>query len=241
MAVAIDRSVFVTGEYVECFHPEDTGNPFHRLYARKRLEVVATARALLGDRSEARVLDIGGGMGRIAVPLAATYDVTLCDVSEAMLALAHEAAGKAGQPLRLAVQRVDASQPLLYADGTFDLIVCLDLLPHLPDPQAALRELARVLTPGGTAIIDNSNSVPFWTFFYPRYVGRRPSRWWRTLKVGGVLPEWAGIVRHYRHGQFVQMLTAAGFEVREERRYGPWGCPKWHLAVVGRQDAVERS
>lgn len=235
MATSMDRSIFVTGEYVDCFHPDDTGNPFHHLYARKRMDVLAEASRILGGRTDARVLDIGGGMGRIAVPLAATYDVTLCDLSEAMLDLAREAASKSsqsGREVRLAVQRVDASQPLPYADQSFDLIVCLDLLVHLPDPAVALNELARVLKPDGTAIIDNSNSVPFWTFFYPKYVGRRPSRWWRTMRAGGVLPEWADIVHHSRYSRFVEMLTAAGFSIVAERRYGPAICPKWHLAIA---------
>ena len=234
MSTAFDRGVFTSGEYVDFFHPEDTGNPFWKLYRQKRVEVLASARTLLADRSDARVLDIGGGMGRIAVPLAATYDVVLCDVSDAMLDLARAAAAKAPTPTRLHAALVDASQPLPYADESFDLIVCLDLLVHLPDPQAAVCELFRVLKPGGHVIIDNSNSVQVWTRFYPRYVGRRPMRWMRTLRAGGVLPQWAGIVHHYTRSQFLGMLSLAGLAVHEERQYGPAICPKWHLAVASR-------
>jgi|SRR5579859_4725872 len=235
MSASFDRSMFKTGEYVEWFHPEDTSNPFHKIYEQKRVEVISAARNILGNQSAARVLDIGGGMGRIAVPLATTYDVVLCDVSDSMLSLARTAAAKSPTPTRLQTQLVDASQPLPYADESFDLIVCLDLLVHLPDPQAAVCELFRVLKPGGKAIIDNSNSVPLWTLFYPRYVGRRPTRWLRTFRAGGVLPEWAGIVHHHTRAAFLHMLSVASFDVLEERHYGPAICPKWNLAVASRR------
>lgn len=232
MSKAFERSIFATGEYVDQFHPDDSDNPFHRLYQQKRTDTLATAHALLGENAAARVLDVGGGMGRIAVPLASSYAVTLCDVSDSMLALARSAATRAGVGERFTARLVDASQPLPFDDHSVDLVICLDLLVHLPDPEAAIRELHRVVKPTGAAIIDNSNSIPLWTLFYPQYVGRRPSRWVRTWRAGGVLPEWAGIVHHYTHTQFLQMLTRAGFTVREERSYGPAICPKWYLAVV---------
>lgn len=241
MTASFDRTVFSTGEYVEWFHPEDTSNPFHKIYEQKRMEVVAAARHILGDRADACVLDIGGGMGRIAVPLATTYDVILCDVSDSMLKLAQATASASHTPTRLTTQLVDASHTLPYRDGQFDLIVCLDLLVHLPDPQDAVYELFRVLKPGGAIIIDNSNSIPIWTLFYPRYVGRRPTRWLRTFRAGGVLPEWAGMVHHHTRAEFRRMLANAGFEVLEERNYGPRICPKWNLAVGTRRAESPRT
>lgn len=233
MSALHERSIFQTGEYVGHFRPDAEHNPFHTLYGRKREDVLTLAGQILGDNAEARVLDIGGGMGRISVPLAARYSVQLCDISEAMLDQARAAATSAGVPAgRFDAAKVDASQPLPFADASFDLIVCLDLLVHLPDPQAAVRELYRVLKPGGTALIDASNSVPLWVFWYPRYVGKRPRRWLGTLRHGGVLPEWASIVHHMRRAPWLGWLRAAGFTVAEVRAYGPVPfAAKWFLAV----------
>jgi ubiquinone/menaquinone biosynthesis C-methylase UbiE len=234
MSVAHERSIFQTGEYLGYFRPEDRHNPFHRIYAQKRVEVLRLARDLLAGNAAARVLDIGGGMGRIAVPLAEQHRVHLCDISKDMLAEAQAAATAAHIPAgQFSSSTVDASKPLPFEDASFDLIICLDLLVHLPDPQAAVRELYRVLRPGGAALIDASNSVPFWVFCYPRYVGKRPARWLRTLRSGGVLPEWASIVHHMRRKAFLGWLRAAGFVVTGERRYGPLPLlPKWFLAIA---------
>lgn len=233
MSLSYERTIFQTGEYVSCFQPEERYNPFRHLYARKRLDVLKIAHELLADKPDGRVLDMGGGMGRIAVPLAQQYHVHLCDISQAMLDLARTAAQEAAlPPERLQTSLVDASRPLPFADDSFDLIICLDLLVHLPDPQAAVRELYRVLRPGGAALIDATSSVPLWVFCYPRYVGKRPKRWLQTLRCGGVLPEWAGIVHHMRHKTFLGWLRAAGFSMARERRYGPLPLlPKWFLAI----------
>jgi hypothetical protein len=88
------------------------------------------------------------------------------------------------------------------------------------------------LKPGGFLIIDCTNSVPLWTLAYPRYLGRRPSRWLRIWRAGGVLPEWSSRVRHHRRRRLVELLTGAGFEVASVRGFGPRACPKWHLAVA---------
>jgi SAM-dependent methyltransferase len=41
----------------------------------------------------------------------------------------------------------------IYADGFFDLVVCFSVLEHVPDPGQALSEVARVLRPGGVAVL----------------------------------------------------------------------------------------
>lgn len=233
MNMSYERSIFRTGEYVGAFRPDDRDNPFRAIYGRKRADVLRLAESVLGANAAAEVLDIGGGMGRVAVPLAQRYHVCLGDISPAMLDLARQAAVEAKLPEdALTTSVVDASQPLPFADARFDLIVCLDLLVHLPDPQAAVREMCRIVKPGGTLLIDATNSVPVWIFGYPRYAGKSPARWMGTLRHGGVLPEWANIVHHTRHETFIGWLRAAGIEVVGERRYGPLpGVAKWFLAI----------
>ncbi len=225
---AVDRDVYRSGRYVEHFKPEDERNPLRSLYSAKRADVVATVRGHLAPGGT--VLDLGGGPGRMAVPLAARYWVTLCDISADMLSIARSAASAVATPSgNLALQQLDAARPLPFPDASFDRALCVDLLVHLEEPAPLLAELGRVLKPTGELLVDISNRSPWWILRYPRSLGRVPARWPSTWRAGGVPPEWQGSVRHYSYEEFGSMLAAAKFEVLQEWRYGPAWCPVWIL------------
>lgn len=227
--VALERSIFTDGRYADVFQPDAPADPFHELYRRKRDDVVSFVAAFPPGSA---VLDLGGGRGRVAIPIAQTHRVTLCDISERMLSLALEAArDSAVPPGNLVVQQVDAGVRLPFADGTFAVAVALDLLVHLTDPASTLRELRRVVQPGGSLLVDMTNSTPLWTLRYPRYVGRRPGRWLTTMRGGGVLPEWQGIVRHQSRSRFESLVTDSGFVIERRWHYGPRPVPKWFLCL----------
>lgn len=218
-----DQSIFKSGEYLQYFRPEESGGPFTGLYREKLRDILS-----LVDGQNLHVLDVGGGRGRISIPLAESNRVLLSDISWNMLqkALSHRSSG-------LECVLADA-QCLPFADGLFDYVLAIDLLVHLGDPERALSEFARVLRPQGRLIVDSTNGNPLWILFYPRYVGRNPVRWVQTMLRGGVLPEWQAIVRHYRKAQFLRMLAMAGFVVLRQRSYGPSICPKWNLVLAAR-------
>lgn len=231
----IQRDVFSSDEYVDHFKPDQAFNPFHEIYAEKRADILACIRSTLAPGGA--ILDLGGGMGRMSVPLAQNYSVTLCDLSAEMLRLAETAAAESGVPAgNLSTRRLNAADPLPFPDDSFDRALSIDLLVHLPDPVATLRELRRVLKPDGELLVDMSNSSPWWLLRYPRYVGKRPQRWVRTWRGGGVLPEWQSVVRHYSREQFHGMLSSAGFVIAQEWSYGPSWCPKWYLTRCRAQE-----
>ena len=212
--------IFRSGEYVRHFRPEDPSNPFRRLYGRKLHDAVE----ILGPPRGRAILDVGGGMGRLAVPLArAGWRVVLVDLSEAMIR-------EAGSPLPAAVV-ADATR-LPFRDRSFDAVVALDLLCHLQQPLRGLAEFRRLLSPGGQVLIDSTSRNPLWAFFYPRYGGLSPHKWAVILRTGGLLPGWEGLVHHYREEEFVDMLLSAGLRPQRIIRYGPPMFPKWHLAVA---------
>ena len=226
-------AVYTDGRYPDLFRPEDRRNSLRHLYAAKRRDIVEIAGSRPG-----RVLDLGGGPGRIAVPLARDHAVTLADISEEMLGRARAVAAASGvEPAALTLVQLDARDPLPFETGSFETAIAADLLVHLPDPTAALREMRRVLAPGGRAIVDTSNRHPQWMLRYPGYAGRRPGRWLRTWRGGGVLPEWRGIVTHHSRGEFRRMIADAGLRLVEERAYGPRPVPTWMLAVCERPRA----
>ena len=224
------RNIFQTGEYIRHFRPEDKRNPFSKIYKQKKQDTIKLINGSGGPRT---VLDIGGGMGRLSLELALSGQnrVVLVDISTDMLKLAIERAGNVNK-----IRPVNSDAHYLpFRDRTFDFVVGLDLLCHMKRPETVLSEFHRVLKDEGTLIIDSTNSNPLWTIFYPRYMGKNPLNWLKTMKFQGVLPGWEKIVRHYSKDEFFALLTKAGFEITKNLNYGPGICPKWHLAVSAKR------
>jgi SAM-dependent methyltransferase len=92
--------------------------------------------------SPQRVLEVGCGWGELAEWIARDTgaEVVAVDLSSRMVELARERGVDA---------RVADVQQLPFADGEFDLVVAAWMLYHVPDLDRGLRELARVLRPGG--------------------------------------------------------------------------------------------
>ncbi len=97
-----------------------------------------------------RVLDCGIGTGELAAAVARVapgpVEVDGIDVSSAMLVHAHHRLAAMGCSATLQQGDVRA---LPYPDDSFDIVTSAHVLEHLPDPQIALREMVRVLKPGG--------------------------------------------------------------------------------------------
>lgn len=100
-----------------------------------------------GDLRGRRVLDVGCGTGRLALALADRgAKVWGVDASEEMLAQARAASGR-----RVGL-KLGRAESLPFRDGWFERVV-LRLVVHLVDRAQAFRELARVLAPGGRALL----------------------------------------------------------------------------------------
>jgi glycogen(starch) synthase len=221
-----EKDIFLTGEYVEHFKPDDKRNPFFEIYDRKKQDTINIINASENIKT---ILDVGGGMGRLSHALAESFQnlVVLTDISVDMLKLAD---GQKESSIYPKFVTADAHQ-LPYHDGSFDFVVGLDLFCHLDKPTIALREFHRVLKNQGLLIIDSTNSNPLWTVFYPRYLGKNPLNWLKIIKFKGNLPGWENIVKHYPKKKFFSFLNNTGFKVIQHINYGPIICPKWHLTV----------
>lgn len=221
-----EKDIFLTGEYIQHFKPDDRQNPFKKIYDQKKQDTINIINALQNAKT---ILDAGGGMGRLSLNLAKDdkNKVVLLDISIDMLKLAER---NAGNLRNINIVNTDAHH-LPFRDNSFDIVVGLDIFCHLKNPENALFEFYRVLTNQGMLIIDSTNNNPLWTLFYPRYLGKNPLNWLKTIKFEGILPGWEAIVKHYPKEKFFSFLQKAGFEIIQNINYGPLICPKWHLAV----------
>lgn len=101
------------------------------------------------------ILDLGSGTGLVTLQAAAAAQkgrATGVDHSEGMLVQARHKALADGLHNRTEFVKMDA-EALAFPDATFDAAVSLYVLLHLPNPQAALKELHRVVRPGGRVVI----------------------------------------------------------------------------------------
>jgi S-adenosylmethionine-dependent methyltransferase len=94
-----------------------------------------------------RALDLGCGTGANGLRLAQLgFQVTLMDSSPAMLEIAKRAAREAGITEKIEAQHGDADQLAnFFPEGTFDVILCHNLLEFVDDPEAVLRGAERAL------------------------------------------------------------------------------------------------
>lgn len=99
-------------------------------------------------------LDVGCGAGEVCVELAARVGargrVTGLDPSEAMIAAARRAAVRSGRTIEL---QVGSIYKMPFTDASFDAVRAERVFQHLENPEAALREMMRVVRPGGRVMV----------------------------------------------------------------------------------------
>jgi SAM-dependent methyltransferase len=112
-------------------------------------------------------------------------------------------------PLEIAV--ADATR-LPFLDNSFECVYTMGTIEHLPGPEPALKELARVLKPGGTAIVGVPNRRDPFLFFVASYF----------LQALGRYPY--GFERWYTNGELRQQLANQGLRVvsRDGILFLPW-------------------
>jgi SAM-dependent methyltransferase len=124
-------------------------------------DYLALIAARLGLNSARRVLDVGSGVGhwgRTLLPhLHASAEVVGVDREPQWVRLASQAAASRGLGGRLSYTVGDA-HGLPFGDGSFDLVTCQTVLLHLADVPRALREMVRVLAPGGRLLVAEPNN-----------------------------------------------------------------------------------
>src|SRR5688500_5272818 len=177
--------------------PDGEFRPLHDLNPA-RLGYIES-RAGLADR---QVLDVGCGGGLLAEGMARRGARVLgIDLAPEALAVARLHAVESGLPVeyrQVAVEELAESAP-----AGFDVVTCLEMLEHVPDPSAIVAALARLVRPGGHVIVSTINRnaksfalaivgaeyvmrlLPMGTHRYARLI--RPSglsRWARAAEIG---------------------------------------------------------
>jgi 2-polyprenyl-3-methyl-5-hydroxy-6-metoxy-1,4-benzoquinol methylase len=154
--------------------------------------------------NKAKILDVGCGLGDVLNDIERQFN--------------HELHGMdyAQSNVKVAQKRLEGKASIIqgniydlpYESDSFDLALCLEVLEHIEDDQRAIREIARVLKPGGVLIA----AVPY-TYYWPQY---------QTL---------LGHFRHYTRESFTARMKDNGFS--EVVDYLP-NYHNWHQAYTRR-------
>ena len=156
-------------------------------------------RRLRTGAPEGRVLNAGAGAGSLTASLLDRgYRVTSVDTSEPFLERLRAVTAEHGRQ-DSEVLWADLTQ-LPFADASFDGVVCGEVLEHIPDDAAALRELRRVLRPGGVLVA----TVPANPWLYDWF------------------DKWVGHLRRYTRDGMAARLREAGFD---DADVDGWGFP----------------
>jgi ubiquinone/menaquinone biosynthesis C-methylase UbiE len=200
-------------------HPANT---FWRRYGRRTVERLRLA-------PDDRVLDVCCGSGASAIPAAETAgSVVGVDLAENLLALARSKAEQRGLT-NIEFRSGDMTQ-LPFDDGSFDVVVCVFGIFFVPDMEAALRELKRVLRNGGRLAI---------TTWGPRFFEPASTAFWESVR--SVRPDlYKGFNPWDRISEVdavYSLLTAAGLENVEavaESDSQPVNSPEdWWAMIMG--------
>lgn len=159
------------------------------------------------------VLDVGGGTGGFAVPLAREgHRVTVVDPSPDALAALERRAAEAGVPVRAVQGDLSDLLDVVPAAGA-DVVLVHGALEHADDPAAALERVAAVLRPGGVLSVLAAQRLAAVIaralaghFEEARHALADPAGRWGA---GDPLP------RRFDEADLVPLVTAAGFAVRE--------------------------
>ncbi|MBT8081184.1 MAG: bifunctional 2-polyprenyl-6-hydroxyphenol methylase/3-demethylubiquinol 3-O-methyltransferase UbiG [Gammaproteobacteria bacterium] len=130
------------------FRPLHQINPLRLDWIRQRAQLAG-----------ARGVDIGCGGGILAEAMAsAGADVTGIDMAEGPLAVARLHQLESG--VDVDYRQATAEELAIDEAGTFDIVTCLEMLEHVPDPEQVVRSCTELVRPGGDVFFSTINRNP---------------------------------------------------------------------------------
>ena len=137
-------------------HPTPYGRG---IAARIEFARVRTVVRLADVKPQDRVLDVGCGAGHVIVALPACRRRVGLDISPKSLEAARARAAERGQE-GIEFGHFDANDPLPYPEGSFDVIICSEVLEHVPEPRNLVENIHRVAGPATRVVVTVPNERP---------------------------------------------------------------------------------
>ena len=160
--------------------------------------------------SPKKILEVGAGEGYLIEKLYQIFPqshYTVTDYDDQILSLAKKRLSFIKSNIDFAI--ADAHK-LQFASQSYDLVICCEVLEHLPDPEVAIKEIHRVLKKGGTALFSVPRE-PLWRllniirFHYLKDFGNTP-----------------GHLQHFNADKLSNLLTNKNLTIIEVNHPLPW-------------------
>lgn len=169
------------------------------------------------------ILEIGCGGGLICEQLVRRKAIVVgIDPSLEALAMARKHTLHSGLGQNVYYQQGYA-EALPYADGSFSVIVCLDVLEHVRDLATTIREIARVLAPGGIFVFDTINRT---------FLARAVLIWYgEHFPSGGLVPGIHTYQGFIKPAELQRHLVRSDLQVHEVTGFMPRGLSDGHVKM----------
>jgi 2-polyprenyl-6-hydroxyphenyl methylase/3-demethylubiquinone-9 3-methyltransferase len=139
--------------------PRGASKPLHDLNPIRMQYLQRLAAASRQPLAERDILDVGCGGGILSEAMARTGARVLgIDLAASVLQVAELHALESKLPVeyrQIGAEALAAERP-----GAFDLVTCMEMLEHVPDPASTLRALATLVRPGGDVVVSTLNRTP---------------------------------------------------------------------------------
>lgn len=166
---------------------------------------VARLADLAGLPTSGRLLDVGGGTGRIAQALSGQAGaIIVADESWRMLSRTRDKPG-----LRPAATHAER---LPFPSGAFDRVVMVDAFHHLADQEQCLVEMLRVCAPGGRVVVEEPDITRPWVWAIAAFerLALMRSRFWRGETIARRLEQLGAKVSIHRQDAAVWIVAQKG-------------------------------
>ncbi|MEP6885070.1 MAG: bifunctional 2-polyprenyl-6-hydroxyphenol methylase/3-demethylubiquinol 3-O-methyltransferase UbiG [Gammaproteobacteria bacterium] len=139
--------------------PKGPSKPLHDLNPLRLKYIERAAATHASGLTGKQVLDVGCGGGILSEAMARSGAQVLgIDLSQAVLDVAELHALDA--KVAVEYRAVEAEELALQRPGAFDLVTCMEMLEHVPDPAASIKALAALVQHGGDIIVSTLNRNP---------------------------------------------------------------------------------